>query len=91
MDHLVPLREGIGTSRESPMVEATYPNKPDYNFSKHFLERISYRMGVLELEGVQWNDGERSERIVETLRLPGEKLALPIDPLNNHPDSAYFR
>ena len=89
MDRFARLREAIGTPRESQILQAIYQDMPGGNFSTDFLEQIPYCIGVMELEGVQWSDWGRPERIIETLWLLGKKPAFQKDHWSNRSDSGY--
>jgi mannose-1-phosphate guanylyltransferase len=67
------LQEAIGTSRESPTLEAIYENMPQRNFSSDLLQKTPEHIGVIQLEGVMWSDWGYPARIAETLCHLGKK------------------
>ncbi len=64
LDSLVPL---IGTPDESEAIEYIYRAHLPTNFSVHILQRASKQLVVIELQGVEWSDWGRPERIEATL------------------------
>lgn len=61
------LKDALGTSAELQTLAAIYGAMPPLNFSKEILERSYDRAAVLPMEGIEWNDWGRPERIEETL------------------------
>ncbi len=66
LDSLVPL---IGTPDEPDAIEYIYRAVLPVSFSRDMLERAPERLAALELEGVEWSDWGRPERIESVLAL----------------------
>ncbi len=66
LDAMVPL---VGTEHEAEAIEYVYRAYCPVNLSAGFLAAAPGRLAVLELDGVQWSDWGRSERIETTLAL----------------------
>jgi mannose-1-phosphate guanylyltransferase len=66
MDSLVPL---IGTEDETDAIEYIYRAYLPVNFSRDVLERAPGRLAALPLDGVEWSDWGRPERIETVLAL----------------------
>lgn len=67
------LREAIGTPDELAVRADIYRTMPSRNFSSDVLARQTDRVAVLTLEGVEWSDWGRPERIVDTLTALGAR------------------
>ena len=66
LDSLVPL---IDTKDEDDALEYVYRAYLPVSFSRDMLERAPERLAVMELEGVEWSDWGRPERIETVLAL----------------------
>jgi mannose-1-phosphate guanylyltransferase len=66
MDSLVPL---IGTEDESDAIEYIYRAYLPVSFSRDVLERAPQRLAALPLDGVEWSDWGRPERIETVIAL----------------------
>jgi mannose-1-phosphate guanylyltransferase len=66
MDSLVPL---VGTEDEDDAIEYIYRAYLPVNFSRDVLERAPERLAALALDGVEWSDWGRPERIETVLAL----------------------
>jgi len=64
LEHLVPL---IETDDEDAALTAIYSMAPVVGFSREILERSPERLLAVALEGVEWNDWGRADRIEATL------------------------
>ena len=73
------LVEAIDTPREAAVLRAIYEDMPALSFSRAVLERIVARCLLARLDGVEWSDWGRAERIEATLgREPiGPTAAVP--------------
>jgi mannose-1-phosphate guanylyltransferase/mannose-1-phosphate guanylyltransferase/mannose-6-phosphate isomerase len=70
LDSLVPL---IGTVDESDAIEYIYRAYLPVNYSRDMLERAPHRLAAMTMEGVEWSDWGRPER-VETVRARRETV-----------------
>jgi mannose-1-phosphate guanylyltransferase len=75
LDSLVPL---VGTRDEEDAVEYVYRAFLPVSFSRDILERVPERLCALELEGVEWSDWGKPERIENVLALRRSRALLPI-------------
>jgi mannose-1-phosphate guanylyltransferase len=66
MDSLVPL---VGTEDEDDAIDYIYRAYLPVNFSRDVLERAPERLAALALDGVEWSDWGRPERIETVLAL----------------------
>lgn len=66
LDSLVPL---VGTRYEDEAIEYIYEAYMPVSFSKDIAERTPHRMAAMRLDGVEWSDWGRSERIETTIAL----------------------
>lgn len=66
LDSLVPL---IGTPDETDAIEYIYRAMLPVNFSRDILERVPERLATLALDGVEWSDWGRPERIEQVLEV----------------------
>lgn len=64
LDNLVPL---IDTDDEDAALTAVYSMAPVVGFSREILERSPERLLSVALDGVEWNDWGRADRIEATL------------------------
>ena len=74
LDSLVPL---IGTEDEDDALEHIYRAYLPVSFSRDMLERAPRRLAALELDGVEWSDWGRPERIETVLALRRARVLLP--------------
>lgn len=65
----------IGTADEGLALAEAYDRMPSVNFSKGILERAVDRALALPMDGVEWSDWGRPERIAETLAALGRESA----------------
>lgn len=69
------IRAAVGTPAEQQQVGNAYLGLPRISLSKGVLERVPSRLGVLAVDGVNWSDWGREERVMETLRRLEEERA----------------
>ena len=81
LDSLVPL---IGTEDEDDAIEYIYRAVLPVSFSRDMLERAPGRLAATALEGVEWSDWGRPERIETVLALRRSRALVP-----EMPDRAY--
>jgi mannose-1-phosphate guanylyltransferase len=74
LDSLVPL---IGTEDEDDAIEHIYRAYLPVSFSRDMLERAPERLAAMELEGVEWSDWGRPERIETVLALRRSRALVP--------------
>jgi mannose-1-phosphate guanylyltransferase len=74
LDSLVPL---IGTPDEADAIEYIYRAFLPVSFSRDVLERAPEQLAALELEGVEWSDWGRPERIETVLALRRSRALVP--------------
>jgi mannose-1-phosphate guanylyltransferase len=74
LDSLVPL---IGTPDEDDAIEYIYRAYLPVSFSRDMLERAPQRLAAMELEGVEWSDWGRPERIETVLALRRSRALVP--------------
>jgi len=74
LDSLVPL---IGTNDEDDALEYIYRAFLPVSFSRDMLERAPTRLAAMELEGVEWSDWGRPERIETVLALRRSRALVP--------------
>jgi mannose-1-phosphate guanylyltransferase len=74
LDSLVPL---VGTQDEEDAIEYVYRAFLPVSFSRDILERAPERLCALELEGVEWSDWGKPERIEHVLSLRRSRALLP--------------
>lgn len=74
LDSLVPL---IGTPDEADAIEYIYRAFLPVSFSRDILERAPEQLAALELEGVEWSDWGRPERIETVLALRRSRALVP--------------
>lgn len=64
----------LGGREEAAALSSLYAKTAPVNFSKGVLERAGGRIGVLPLEGVEWDDWGRPERVQTALARLGREL-----------------
>jgi len=74
LDSLVPL---IGTKDEEDAIDYIYRAYLPVSFSRDMLERAPGRLAAMELEGVEWSDWGRPERIETVLALRRSRALVP--------------
>ncbi|HET9620960.1 MAG TPA: sugar phosphate nucleotidyltransferase [Kofleriaceae bacterium] len=74
LDSLVPL---VGTKDETDAIEYIYRAYLPVSFSRDILERVPERLATLELEGVEWSDWGRPERIETVLAVRRSRALVP--------------
>jgi len=74
MDSLVPL---IGTEDEADAIEYVYRAFLPVSFSRDVLERAPRGLAALALDGVEWSDWGRPERIETVLALRRSRALVP--------------
>jgi mannose-1-phosphate guanylyltransferase len=74
LDSLVPL---IGTEDENDAIEHIYRAYLPVSFSRDMLERAPERLAALELDGVEWSDWGRPERIEAVLAVRRSRALAP--------------
>ena len=74
LDSLVPL---IGTKDEEDAIDYIYRAFLPVSFSRDMLERAPTRLAAMELEGVEWSDWGRPERIETVLALRRSRALVP--------------
>jgi mannose-1-phosphate guanylyltransferase len=75
LDSLVPL---VGTTDEDDAIEHVYRAYLPVSFSRDILERAPNRLCALELEGVEWSDWGKPERIENVLALRRSRALVPM-------------
>ncbi len=66
LDSLVPL---VGTPDESDAIDYIYRQHGPVSFSTDMLTRAPWRLALIELDGVDWSDWGRPERVETVLAL----------------------
>jgi mannose-1-phosphate guanylyltransferase len=74
LDSLVPL---IGSPAETCAIEHIYQAFLPVSFSRDILERVPDRLAAVELDGVEWSDWGRPERIETVLALRRSRALVP--------------
>jgi mannose-1-phosphate guanylyltransferase len=74
LDSLVPL---IGTQDEDDAIEYIYRAVLPVSFSRDMLERAPERLAALPLQGVEWSDWGKPERIEAVLTLRRSRAMAP--------------
>jgi mannose-1-phosphate guanylyltransferase len=74
LDCLVPL---VGTPDESDAIEYIYRAYLPVSFSTDMLERAASRLAVIEIDGVDWSDWGRPERVETALALRRSRVLTP--------------
>jgi mannose-1-phosphate guanylyltransferase len=75
LDSLVPL---IGTKDEEDAIDYIYRAFLPVSFSRDMLERAPRRLAAMELDGVEWSDWGRPERIETVLALRRSRALVPM-------------
>lgn len=75
LDSLVPL---IGTTDEDDAIEYIYRAYLPVSFSRDILERSPDRLCAMELDGVEWSDWGKPERIETVLALRRSRALVPL-------------
>jgi hypothetical protein len=70
----VPL---IGSADEEDAIEYIYRAYLPVSFSRDMLERVPERLCAMELEGVEWSDWGKPERIETVLALRRSRALVP--------------
>jgi mannose-1-phosphate guanylyltransferase len=74
LDSLVPL---VGTADEDDALEYVYRAYLPVSFSRDMLERAPTRLCALELDGVEWSDWGKPERIENVLAIRRSRALVP--------------
>jgi len=74
LESFVPL---VGTPDEDDAIEYIYRALLPVNFSRDILERAPKRLAAMEMEGVEWSDWGRPERIETVLALRRSRALVP--------------
>jgi mannose-1-phosphate guanylyltransferase len=74
LDSFVPL---VGTADEDDAIEYIYRAYLPVSFSRDMLERAPERLAAMEMEGVEWSDWGRPERIETVLALRRSRALVP--------------
>jgi len=74
LDSLVPL---IGTEDEDDALQYIYRAFLPVSFSRDMLERVPQRLCALELDGLEWSDWGKPERIETVLALRRSRALVP--------------
>jgi mannose-1-phosphate guanylyltransferase len=74
LESFVPL---VGTPDEDDAIEYIYRAYLPVSFSRDMLERVPQRLAAMELEGVEWSDWGRPERIETVLALRRSRALVP--------------
>jgi mannose-1-phosphate guanylyltransferase len=81
LECLVPL---VGTPDESDAIDYIYRAYPPVNFSSEMLARAAQQLAVIELDGVEWSDWGRSDRVEAVLAFRGaQALRRSLDKIGN--------
>jgi mannose-1-phosphate guanylyltransferase len=75
LDSFVPL---VGTADEDDAIEYIYRAYLPVSFSRDILERAPRRLCAMELEGVEWSDWGKPERIETVLALRRSRALMPV-------------
>ena len=76
LDSLVPL---IGTPDETEAIDYIYRAYLPVSFSHDMLQRAPGKLAAIELEGVEWSDWGRPERIETVLALRRSRKLMVVD------------
>ena len=63
--------KAFDTDREDAVLQQVYQKMPSWNISADLLGRTAANLAAMELDGVQWSDWGKPERILDTLRRMG--------------------
>ncbi|MFT3698069.1 MAG: sugar phosphate nucleotidyltransferase [Kofleriaceae bacterium] len=81
LENLVPL---VDTEDEDAALTAVYSMAPIVGFSRDILEKSPDKLLAVALDGVEWNDWGRPERIEATLqRRRARAISIPAPPVND--------
>ena len=78
LDSFVPL---VGTADEDDAIEYIYRAYLPVSFSRDMLERAPERLCAMELEGIEWSDWGKPERIETVLALRRSRALVPAQAL----------
>jgi hypothetical protein len=74
LDSFVPL---VSTPDEDDAIEYIYRAYLPVGFSRDILERAPHRLAAMALDGVEWSDWGRPERIETVLALRRSRALVP--------------
>jgi mannose-1-phosphate guanylyltransferase len=74
LESFVPL---VGTPDEDDAIEYIYRAYLPVSFSRDMLERVPEKLAAMEMEGVEWSDWGRPERIETVLALRRSRALVP--------------
>ncbi len=74
LDSFVPL---VGTADEDDAIEYIYRAYLPVSFSRDMLERVPERLCAMELDGIEWSDWGKPERIENVLALRRSRALVP--------------
>lgn len=78
------VREGrLDPKYEASALANVYTDLAAADFSRNVLQHISHRSMVLPMEGVNWCDWGRPQRVAETLASLGRRALFPADCIEN--------
>jgi len=85
---LLMVVRAVKSGKLDPEYEASalaniYTDLPSADFSKEILQHVSHRSIVLPMEGVDWCDWGRPQRVAETLANLGRRPLFPTDYIEN--------
>lgn len=75
LDSFVPL---VGTADEDDAIEYIYRAYLPVSFSRDMLERAPERLCAMELDGIEWSDWGKPERIETVLALRRSRALVPV-------------
>ncbi|HLP16272.1 MAG TPA: sugar phosphate nucleotidyltransferase [Bacteroidota bacterium] len=76
-----PIRLHLNTQRETIVIEQTFQDIPEENFSSAVLGRIARHINVMEVRNVHWNDWGEEQRVLRDYdRLRKRVVRLPAPP-----------
>ncbi|HEY4059552.1 MAG TPA: sugar phosphate nucleotidyltransferase, partial [Kofleriaceae bacterium] len=75
LDSFVPL---VGTKDEDDAIDYIYTSQLPVSFSRDILERAPERLAAMQLEGVEWSDWGKPERIETVLALRRSRALAPV-------------
>lgn len=73
------LRPAMGRKGQAEAVARTYQDMQSVNFSRDIVEAAPERMTALAMDGVQWSDWGRPQRIAQTLADIGKSRLFPAE------------
>ncbi|MDQ7817285.1 MAG: sugar phosphate nucleotidyltransferase [Melioribacteraceae bacterium] len=62
------INQFVDSDFEKYIVESTYHEIPDVNFSKSVLEKISEHLRVMEVKGLYWSDWGEESRVLRDIK-----------------------